>query len=177
MADRQVARRYAQAAFELAREEGDLEGWRRELDDVASVLVDSDAASVFADGRIPLSERFAFVERVLDVRQAVTNLAKLLIQKGRSAEAREVANVFGELVDEAEGIAHARITTAVELSPDDVAQVEQALSRAYGKRIIGHASVDPNLIGGIVLRIGDRLIDGSVRNRLKLLRQELKGAR
>lgn len=177
MADRQVARRYAQAAFELAREEGDLEGWRRELDDVATVFVDSDAAPVFADGRIPLQQRFAFVERSLDVRPAVLNLAKLLVQKGRTGEAREIANVFGELVDAAQGIAHARITTAVELPSEQVAQVEQALSRALGKRIVGHASVDPNLLGGIVLRIGDRLIDGSVRTRLKLLRQELKGAR
>ncbi|GAB4321770.1 MAG: ATP synthase F1 subunit delta [Dehalococcoidia bacterium] len=177
MADRQVARRYAQAAFELARQEGDLPGWRRELDDVATVFVDSDAAPVFADGRIPLPERFAFAERVLDVRPAVVNLAKLLIQKGRTGEAREIANVFGEMVDEAEGIAHARITTAVDLSPEQVAEVEQALSRAYDKRIIGHASVDPDLLGGIVLRIGDRLIDGSVRTRLKLLRDELKGAR
>ena len=177
MADRQVARRYAQAAFELAREEGDLAGWRRELEDVATVLVDSDAAPVFRDGRIPLPQRFAFVERSLDVRPAVLNLAKLLVQKGRTGEAREIANVFGELVDESEGVAHARITTAVELSPEQVAGVEQALSRAFDKRIIGHPGVDPDLLGGIVLRIGDRLIDGSVRTRLKLLRQELKGAR
>lgn len=177
MADRQVARRYAQAVFELASDEGDLAGWRAELEDVASVFVDSDVATVFADGRIPLADRYALVERALDARPAVLNLAKLLVQKGRTGEAREVAGIFGEMVDEAEGVAHARIMTAVELTPAQVGEVEQTLSRSFNKRIVGHATVDPGLLGGIVLRIGDRLIDGSVRTRLKSLRRELKEAR
>jgi F-type H+-transporting ATPase subunit delta len=177
MANIAAARRYAQAAFELARDRGEVSAWRSELNDVATVLSESQLAPMLADPKIPLEQKFAALERVLVVSPLVMNLAKLLVQKGRSLDARAVADAFNRLADDYEGIAHAEVTTAVELPPERVAAIERQLSERFGKKVIAATKVDPSIIGGAIIRVGDRLIDGSIRTRLKLLRRELEGAR
>ena len=176
MADRQAAKRYAQAAFAIARDGDAIAQWRADLDDVAAVLADSDAAGWFAAPRVAVAERQAALERALDIGPLALNLARLLIAKGRTLEAREIADAFNRLADEHEGLAQAEITTAVPLQPDQVAAMEQRLSEALGKQITATAGVDADIIGGVVLRIDDHLIDGSVRSRLSRLRRELSGA-
>lgn len=176
MADRQAAKRYAQAAFAIARDGDAIAQWRADLDDVAAVLADSDAAGWFAAPRVPVGDRQAAAERALDVGPLALNLARLLIAKGRTPEAREIADAFSRLADEHEGLAQAEITTAVPLRDDQVAAMEQRLGEALGKQITATAAVDSDIIGGVVLRIDDHLIDGSVRTRLRRLRQELSGA-
>lgn len=173
MADTQAARRYAQAAFSIASESDSLTMWREQLADVGQVLSESDAAPLFADGRKAASERITLLERVLDVDPLVLNLAKLLIVKGRTAEASAIAQVFAEMVDVQEGIAHAVVTTAVDLSAAQLAQIESTLSEALGVTIDARAETDSEILGGIVVRVGDRLIDGSLRSRLESLRREL----
>jgi len=177
VADLQAGKRYAQAAFGIALESGTIAAWRAALDDIASVLAESSAAGVFADGRIPLEQRLAMVERSLDVPALPLNLAKLLVSKGRSGEARAVAEAFGRMADEQEGIVHASITAAVDLSPQQVEGIEQRLSSSLGKTVQVTSAVDPGMVGGLVVRVGDRMVDGSVRTRLKRLRRELEGAR
>ncbi|MCY3602562.1 MAG: ATP synthase F1 subunit delta [Chloroflexi bacterium] len=176
MADRQAAKRYAQAAFAIARDGDAIAQWRADLDDVAAVLAESDAAGWFAAPRVAVAERQAAAERALEVGPLALNLARLLIAKGRTLEAREVADAFNRLADEHEGLAQAEITTAVPLQDDQVAAMEQRLGEALGKQITATAAVDSDIIGGVVLRIDDHLIDGSVRTRLRRLRQELSGA-
>jgi F-type H+-transporting ATPase subunit delta len=176
MADRQAAKRYAQAAFAIARDGDAVAQWRADLDDVAAVLADSDAAGWFAAPRVPVADRQAALERALEVGPLALNLARLLIAKGRTLEAREIADAYNRLADEHEGLAQAEITTAVPLQPDQVAAMEQRLGEALGKQISATAGVDSDIIGGVVLRIDDHLIDGSVRTRLRRLRQELSGA-
>ena len=176
MADTQAAKRYAQAAFAIARDADAITQWRGDLDDVATVLAESDAAAWFAAPRVTVAERQAAVERALDVSPLAANLAKLLIAKKRTLEARAIALAFDRFADEHEGRAQAEITTAVPLQPDQVAAMEQRLGEAMGKQITATASVDSDIIGGVVLRIDDHLIDGSVRSRLRRLRRELSGA-
>ncbi|MGE5595933.1 MAG: F0F1 ATP synthase subunit delta [Hyphomicrobiales bacterium] len=177
MADLQVGKRYAQAAIEIAREQGTIERWRNDLADIATVLSDSQAAPVLADGRIPLEKRLAMVERALDVQPLALNLAKLLVQKGRSLHASAVSQAFNQMADEIEGIVEATVTAAIELTPEQMAAIEQKLSTSLGKRVRATATVDPGILGGMVVRVGDRVIDGSVRTRLKRLRRELEGVR
>ena len=177
MADVAAAKRYAQAAFEIASEEGAIARWRGELDDIASVLTDSQLAPMLADSRVPLDRRFSAVERSLDLSPKASNLAKLLVQKGRSLDARAVSNAFGRMADEAEGIAHAQVTTAVPLSADQLQAISTRLSSQLGKDVRTTGAVDPSILGGIVVKVGDRLVDGSVKTRLKRLRRELEGAR
>jgi F-type H+-transporting ATPase subunit delta len=177
MADEQAARRYAQAVLDLAVEADSIAVWRADLEDVARVLTDSDAAPVFADSRLPVEQRQAMLERVLDVQPLSLNLARLLVARGRSLDARAVAEWFNRMADEREGIAHATVTTAVDLTPEQLQGIERRLSEGLGQRVVIQATTDPAIIGGIVMRVGDRLIDGSVRTRLKQLRRELEGAR
>src|SRR3990172_7135686 len=117
MADLSAARRYAQAAFGIARDAGAIATWREDLNDVASVLAESGLAPILSDTRVPVEQRLAMVERTLDVSPLALNLAKLLVSKARAGEARAVADAFGRLADDHEGIAHAEVTTAVELAP------------------------------------------------------------
>ncbi len=177
MADLQAARRYAQAAFGIARDTGTIANWRMELNDVATVLAESGLAPVLSDTRVPIEQRISMVERTLDVSTMVLNLAKLLVTKGRAAEARAVAVAFGRLADDHEGIAHAEVTTAVELAPAQLDAIAQQIGQSLGKQVRVTGTVDPGIVGGVVVRVGDKLVDGSVRTRLKRLRRELEGAR
>jgi F-type H+-transporting ATPase subunit delta len=177
MADVQAGKRYAQAAFAIARDSNSVEQWRSDLNDIASVLTESGLAPVLADTKLPLDQRLALVERSLDVEPLALNLARLLVQKGRSPEARAVSDAFARMADEHQGIAHAEVTTAVELSPQKLGEIEQQLSNQIGKSVRATSRVDPAILGGVVVRVGDRLVDGSVRTRLKRLRREMEGAR
>jgi F-type H+-transporting ATPase subunit delta len=176
MADVQAARRYAQAAFAIAKDADAVAQWRAELGDVATVLAESQLAPVLSDARIPVERRMAMVERTLSVSPLVLNLAKLLIRKGRSLEARAVADAFGRMADEHEGIAHAQITTAVELSTEQLNAIAARLTTSMGKNVQATAVVDPAILGGVIVKVGDRLVDGSIKTRLKRLRRELEGA-
>ncbi|MFN0146109.1 MAG: ATP synthase F1 subunit delta [Dehalococcoidia bacterium] len=177
MADYQAGKRYAQAVFGIAVDQGTVATWRAELEDVAHVLAESAMAPVFGDTRVSIADRLRMVERVLDVSPLALNLARLLVSKGRAAEARAVAVAFAKMADQSEGIEHASITTAVALDSAQVTDIEQKLGASLGKRVLATATVDPSIVGGVVVRVGDKLLDGSVRTRLRHLRQELQGSR
>jgi F-type H+-transporting ATPase subunit delta len=177
MADVQAAKRYAQAVFAIARESGAIAAWRSDLNDIASVLAESGLAPILADGKRPLTERQALIDQVLEIQPAAANLAKLLVQKARTGEARALADAFTAMADAEEGRAKAVVTTAVELSPEQLQAIEAELSRSVGKNVEAVTTVDPSIVGGLVVRLGDKLLDGSVRPRLQVLRRELQGAR
>lgn len=171
-----AARRYANAIFEIARASDTIDQWRTDVDDIASLMVDSELAQLLANARLGRSERYGILERVLDVGPLTLNYAKLLVDKGRTLEAGHIAMEFQRLADEHQGIANARITTAIELEPDRVESIASQLSGATGKQIRPFVDIDPSIVGGIIVRINDQLIDGSLRTRLQELRRQLAGA-
>ncbi len=177
MADYQAGKRYAQAAFAIAKEHGTVPAWRADLRDIAAVLTASDAAPVLINGRISLEKRLTMVERMLDIQPLALNLARLLVSKGRSLEAQAVSEAFDRMADADEGIELAEITTAVTLSAQEVSDIETRLGASLGKIVKATSKVDPLLLGGVVIKVGDKLIDGSLRTRLKQLRRELVAAR
>jgi F-type H+-transporting ATPase subunit delta len=169
------ARRYAEAAFQVAMRDDTLEAWRRELDAAAEVVGDERALRILANPATPTEQRAAVLTDLLGDRasEPVHNLVQLLLRRGRIEQVSRVAAQFRRLDDERRGITHATATSATPLSPDEVRALTTRLEESTGGRIALVVEVDPSLLGGLVVRVGDRLIDGSVRGRLERLRAQL----
>lgn len=172
------ARRYAEAVFDLAVETDTLDSWSADLRTLADFVSERDVAGILGSNRVPPAEKL----RLLDagVRPYISplamNLVQLLNQRGKLGIAREVQGAFQETLDERRGIAHAVVTTAVPLSDVDRGAVATKLSALTGKTVDVTSVVDPAIIGGLIARIGDQLIDGSARTRLVALKRRLEGA-
>ncbi len=173
-----AAKRYAEAAYLLARERRNEDAWSAGLAAMAALFGDERAETLFESTRVPPSQKLALVERALaGVDPLVLNLARLLVRRRRTSLGSQIAEAFQELIDHAKGISHATVTSAVALSPDDKRAVEQKLREITGGEVILDTQVDEGILGGLVFRIGDHLIDGSTRSRLIALKQRLEGAR
>ncbi len=171
-----VAKRYAQAAFEIARGRDSLEEWATDLALVGTVMTDPQAASILTSTKLALADRYRLLEAILEgIDPLVMNLARLLVAKGRVGIGSQVAEAYRDLVDEHSGIAHARVVTAVPLADAEQRVVEERLGQIMGKKVIAHLEVEPAIVGGLVARVGDRLIDGSTRSKLLALRGTLEG--
>lgn len=207
-----AARRYAEAAFEIAQRDDTVALWRTELEAAAAVLGDERIARVLANPAIPLEARDevvvdalspakggdigALVERarrMLDQKQLplssrielvvhavgtsisrpVLNLVLLLLRRGRIEDLPRVAAEYRRLDNRRQGITEATATAAAPLTPDEVRALTARLEQFTGGRVELDVQVDPSLLGGLVVRVGDRLIDGSVRGRLERLRNQL----
>lgn len=169
-----VARRYAQGAFQLAEAESDLDRWRRELEQLDALLQDDVLRAAFANPAVPTPRRLELAQKLAEeLRPETRNLLRLLIEHRRTAEMPEIRREFNRMADEAEGIVNATLTTAVSLSDDERQRYEQELAKRLKRKVRLEHRRDPGLIGGATVQIGDRLIDGSVRTQLDRLRQRL----
>jgi F-type H+-transporting ATPase subunit delta len=170
-----AARRYAEAAFEVAMRDNAVETWRSELESAAEVVAEERIGRALANPSIPLETRTATAEATFGrmVGRQVLNLIGLMLRRGRIEELPRLAAEFGRLDDERQGITHATATSAAKLTADEVRALTQRLEQFTGGRIELDVQVDPSLLGGVVVRVGDRLIDGSVRSRLERLRNQL----
>ena len=170
-----AARRYAKAVFELAQQEGDLPAWRRRLESVAELTSLPDLRAVLLNRGIASESRAEVLRDAGAGRLDPTalNLAVLLLENRRLEQAADVLAEFDALADAAEGRVRARAITAVELGADERARLEQELAGRFGGTVRLETDVDPDILGGLVLRIGDHLVDASVRTRLQQLRRRL----
>ncbi len=170
-----AARRYAEAAFEVGLRDGSIETWRSELDDAASVVADEQIGRALADPAVALERRQAMADEILGpiASRPVLNLIGLMIRRGRIDQLPRVAAEFRRLDNARQGITIATAISAAPLTPDELGAVTARLEQYTGGRIELETQVDPSLLGGIVVRVGDRLIDGSVRGRLERLRNQL----
>ncbi len=176
MAKRDSApRRYAEAAFQIGERDGSIETWRRDLDQAATTLGDSaELLAVLANPAVPLDQRRTVAERVLaSLSQPARNLVLLLVQRGRIEQLPRVASEFRRLDDQRQGIVHASATSAAPLTDTEKRALTARLEQMTGGRVALKTDVDESLLGGLVVRVGDRLIDGSVRGRLERLRNQL----
>ena len=175
MARESAARRYAEAAFQIAMRDGTVEVWRSELDLAGAVVEDPTVARVLANPAVALESRDAMVDSAIGptISRPVLNLVKLMLRRGRIDQLPRVSAEFRRLDNARQGIVPATATTAAPLSQDDVRALVGRLEQMTGGRIELVLQVDPSLLGGLVVRVGDRLIDGSVRGRLERLRNQL----
>ncbi len=171
-----LARRYAEAVFAIASEHGTQDQWRDDLRSLADLVRHPQAGRFLTSFRVSRDEKRRLLERTLDVAPPARNLALLLLQRDRLALAPRIAAAYEQMLDAARGVAHAEVTTAVPLGPEDEQTVAEHLRRLTGAREVRLTTrVDPSIIGGVIARIGDRLIDGSTRTRLIQLRRTLAG--
>jgi F-type H+-transporting ATPase subunit delta len=170
-----AAKRYTDAVFSIAREKGSFDQWQRDLDVLAAMLEDSSASTVLASPKITREQKLSLLQTALDGAQPeALNLATLLLDRGRLAISPEMASLFRDLALAELGIVIAEVTTAMPIDKEAEAAIKQRLSDLVGKQVELRAEVDPSIIGGVVARIGDHLIDGSVSNQLRRLRDRLE---
>ncbi len=171
-----AARRYAEAAFDLAHAEGDLDGWAEDLRRVAAIGADERIADALDNPTIPASEREEAVATALEgrVRDQVLRLARLAVRRGRASVLPGVSREFDRLLDRERGTVTAIVTSAAPLSEADAKAVSKRVAALRGASTVRlEQRVDESLIGGLTVRIGDRLIDASVRGRLERLRARI----
>ena len=169
------ARRYAEAAFQVATEDRKIDEWNDALARAAAAYANAEVAEVLNNPTLPGKGREDVLQRVLvqPVPRQVLNLIGLIMQRRRIELLPLLASEFQRLVDRRNGVTTATVTSATALSDDERRAVEQRLVQMTGGPVRVTTAVDPAIIGGIVVRIGDRQFDGSVRGRLERLRSRL----
>jgi len=169
------ARRYADALFSIAKDRGSEDAFLAELERLAVILRDEKAASVFISPRLTLAQKRDLAESLAGPFSRETlALLQMLLERKRIEVVPALAEAFADLVREAKGIERAEVRTAVALAPDEEQMVTRWLEARTGRRVEIESHVDPEIIGGVVARVGDQLIDASVRGRLEALRKRLK---
>jgi F-type H+-transporting ATPase subunit delta len=170
-----AARRYAEAAFQIGRADGTLDAWERDLAAVADLLTHAELRRMIEHPVVA----FAAKERLLrsvagdSVGPEALSLLLLMVRRGRPRAIGRMIAYFGELLRRERGIVLAEVRTALALEPEQRAAVSERLAELTGEQVEMNEVVDESLIGGIAVRIGDRLYDASVRNRLERLRARM----
>jgi F-type H+-transporting ATPase subunit delta len=169
-----VARRYAAGIFQLAQEEKAIDTWRGELSKLDELLQDDVLVAAFQNPAVGASRRMELAKLLApELRPQTENLLRLLVEHQRTRYMRQIREEFERLADEASGVVHATVTTAIDLDQDDQRRYEQHLARKLGRKVNLKFLTDPAIVGGATIQIGDHLVDGTVRTQLARLRQEL----
>jgi F-type H+-transporting ATPase subunit delta len=176
MARKAYARRYAQAVFEIALEKKELERWQADLEKVAAAVSDSSFLAVLENPKIKIEEKSRLLSNVLgDISPLTLNLALLLIARAGIGMLGEIAGEYQRLLDAYRGIEKADVTTAVPLDDKDKRELAEKLGSLVGAKVVLKSEVDPGILGGIIARVGGKLLDGSTRSKLIALKKELVG--
>jgi F-type H+-transporting ATPase subunit delta len=170
-----VSRTYANALFQAAQEHGKLEAVREELEDFVAALREvPELDALLRNPQLDPKEKAEALEQVLaDADELIRNFLRVVTEKGRGAQIEEIAREFEELYAAEQQVLSVELTTAYELSDEDAREIVGQIEKASGRTVEATRSVDPKLIGGIVLRAGSLRVDSSVRGRLNRLRREL----
>ena len=172
-----LARPYAEAVYRLAQSESDLAGWSSRVATLAAIVSDAQVAALIADPAVS-SERVATL--VVDVAGASlgergANFVKVLADNDRLTLLPEISAQFETLKAEAEGVVEATITSAQELTQAQIDELVAGLKAKFNRAVNVEVAVDPELIGGAIIAIGDQVIDGSVKGRLQRMSFALQG--
>jgi F-type H+-transporting ATPase subunit delta len=170
-----VDRVYATALFEAARDRGRLEPVREELAQIVQAEAEvPELRELLRNPQLDPRARASALEDVLSGgEELLRNFLLVLADKGRTGSLEEIAREFERLIAEHEGVIHAELTTAVELSDQEAQALLRQIQEASGRKVEATRTVDPGLIGGIVLQVGSHRLDASVRGRLERLRRDL----
>jgi F-type H+-transporting ATPase subunit delta len=171
-------KRYAQAAFELALEKNDLDLWQEGLKKIADLTTDQELMALLQDPRIPFGTKKGLLQtRLGEIHPLAFNLAVLLASKGILSRSEDIFQEYNRLLDAHRGVVRARVTTALPLGNEEKEGVSRHLGGIVNRKVVMDGQIDSSIIGGFIARIGDMLIDGSIRQRLETLKKSLVEAR
>ncbi len=178
MANSTYARRYSQAVFRIALDSKELNRWQSDLRKIASLFNDAALFALLENPEVSFDNKAKVLsERLGDINPLALKLVSLLVTKGKLGMIGDIADEYQRLVDNYRGIEGAEVaevTTALPLDDEDKLRLAQRLTSLVGKPVVLKPKVDSSLIGGLIIRVGDKLIDGSIRNKLLALKRDLE---
>ncbi len=175
MAYRASARRYAQAAFELALEADELDGWLADLQAIGTAVETESLGDALDSPQLTASRKTALIDELFgdSIRPLVRNLLGLLASKNAARIAPDLANEFAAMVDSHRGVVRAEVVTAAPMDSEQASRLADMLKEVAGREVVISSREDPSILGGLIARVGDKVIDGSARTRLEGMRKRL----
>ncbi|HHT63317.1 MAG: ATP synthase F1 subunit delta [Bacillota bacterium] len=177
MIDKTIARRYAQAIFDIAREKNAVEKFSEDLKSITRFIDDNEDMRKIIYGRlVPVEAKKEIIGKFVspEIDPLVVNFIYLVLDKARENYLAGIVDTYDRLAAEEKKIVPAQVKSAIPLTKDQVAKLEERLSQITGRNIKTEIIVEPALIGGLTVRIGDIVYDGSIAKQLGLLKEHLQ---
>jgi F-type H+-transporting ATPase subunit delta len=170
-----IGRRYAEAIFAIAREQNTIDRTLEDVQGIASLFSHRTLVYLLNEPKIPMQRKEQVIRQQLEPRVLRTslNLALLVVQRELVEAMPNIARELAQLVLDYKNQAIAEVTTAASMDEQQLGQVRQALEQRTGRTILMQTKVQPDILGGVIARVGDQVIDGSIRHRLAVLKQQL----
>jgi F-type H+-transporting ATPase subunit delta len=171
-----IGRNYAEALLALARKGDEIEEYGALISAIATAIRDDQTLRTFLESpKLAASTKIDIIEKALGkkVPRLFLRYIGMVIQKRRQMLIPEIASEYQGLLDAAENRLHATVTVAREPGEPERDALARHLSRLFGKRVVPHITTNPALLGGLIVKVGDTVIDGSVRKRLSVLKQKM----
>lgn len=171
-----IGRNYAETLLTLAKREGQAEEWGTLIESIALAMQQDQTLKTFLESpKLAASRKIEILKAALGKRVPPLFLRFLetVIMKRRQMVIPEIAQEYRALIDESEDRVHANVTVAREPAEQEKNALVQQLSRLFGKRVVPHISINPAILGGVIVKVGDTVMDGSVRRRLASLRSRM----
>ncbi|HKV58311.1 MAG TPA: ATP synthase F1 subunit delta [Ktedonobacteraceae bacterium] len=170
-----IGRRYAGAMFDIALKQNTVERTLDDVQEIAKLYSKRTLAYLLKEPKVPAQRKESAIRQALASRVLPTslNLALLVVQRDLVEAMPNIARELAQLVLDYKNQAVAEVTTAAPMDEQQLNGVKQALERNTGKSILMHTKVQPEILGGVIARVGDQVIDGSIRHRLAVLKQQL----
>ena len=170
-----LAKRYAQAAFEIAVDRGDPEQWEGSLSRISEALEAGELRAFLNNAKIPLAEKVQTIRSAFpDTDAQILNLLSLLVARGKADQMADVLAAYHQLLDQHRGREQAEMVSAVPLEDQEQQQVVSFLQDLIHKDVVLQSKVDPSILAGLVIKVGNKLIDGSARSRLQQMGKNIR---
>ncbi len=175
-----ITKRYATALFDIANEQGAMHNFKNEAAMLVSLFAEQKAyLEMLSHPKILLEEKVDMIEKAFQnqVSEPIIGLLVLLIKKGRQDYIVAILKHFMDMVEETEGFIKASVTSAIQLKEQQLAQIKANIESNTKKQVNLVATVDPSILGGLIVRVGDKVVDGSVRGQMNAMKGQLRSLR
>ncbi len=173
-----LARRYAKALFSLGKEGGKNESYSEVLNAIAELYKDESVENALVNPLYPVEARQKVMAKIGELAKAdaiMMRFLDLLVEKKRADILPDIAAEMRVMVDQEQNISHGSVVSAIELDDTLKQKIQQTLEKITGNKVILETSVDPSIIGGVIAKVGDLVLDGSIKTQLNGLKESIKG--